>query len=121
MKMLRLLCVVVGLWRTCLTNRNCPDLFIDSCHCTSERSKELSRQNVRVKVVCDDLELMDTLQPSFLPNKTVSLILSNNKISLLKNASFFGLTVLEKLDLRNNLISTVEHGAFRGLVALRKL
>nr|XP_046209604.1 adhesion G protein-coupled receptor A3-like isoform X1 [Oncorhynchus gorbuscha] len=121
MKMLRLLCVVVGLWRTCLTNRNCPDLFIDSCHCTSERSKELSRQNVWVKVVCDDVELMDTLQPSFLPNKTVSLILSNNKISLLKNASFFGLTVLEKLDLRNNLISTVEHGAFRGLVALRRL
>ncbi|KAL0964284.1 hypothetical protein UPYG_G00321760 [Umbra pygmaea] len=120
MKVLSLLCVF-GLWRTCLMNRNCPDLFIDSCHCSSERSKELSRQTVRVKVVCDDVELQDTLQPSFLPNKTVSLILSNNKISLLRNASFFGLTVLEKLDLRSNLISTVEHGAFRGLVALRRL
>ncbi|XP_012989729.2 adhesion G protein-coupled receptor A3 isoform X2 [Esox lucius] len=120
MKLLSLLCVVVGL-RTCLMNRNCPDLFIDSCHCSSERSKELSRQKIRVKVVCDDVELQDTLQPSFLPNKTVSLILSNNKISLLRNASFFGLNVLEKLDLSNNLISTVEHGAFCGLTALRRL
>uniref|UniRef100_A0A673WAA2 Adhesion G protein-coupled receptor A1 n=1 Tax=Salmo trutta TaxID=8032 RepID=A0A673WAA2_SALTR len=121
MKLLNLLCVVVGLWRTCLTNGNCRNLSIDSCHCSSERSKKLGRQTFRVKVVCDDVELLETLQPSFLPNKTVSLILSNNKISLLRNASFFGLTILEKLDLRNNLISTVEHGAFRGLVALRRL
>lgn len=111
----------IGFWTTCLSNRNCPDLIIDSCHCTSERSKELSRQLVRVKVVCDDVELLDTLQPSFLPNKTVSLILSNNKISLVRNGSFYGLAVLEKLDLRGNLISTLEHGAFRGLLALRRL
>ncbi|XP_013886735.1 G-protein coupled receptor 124, partial [Austrofundulus limnaeus] len=47
--------------------------------------------------------------------------LSNNKISLLRNGSFYGLTALEKLDLKKNLISTVEPGAFRGLLALRKL
>ncbi|KAM6956812.1 adhesion G protein-coupled receptor A3 [Aplochiton taeniatus] len=121
MRPVSLLCVIVGLWRSCLTSRNCPDLIIDSCHCSVERSKELSRQNVRVKVVCDDVELMDTLQTSFLPNKTVTLILSNNKISLLRNATFYGLAALEKLDLRNNLISTVEDGAFRGLVALKRL
>ena len=75
MKLLGLLCVVTGLWMPCCVsnNRNCPDIIIDSCHCSAERSKELSRQNVRVRVVCDDVELMDTLQPSFLPNKTVSL------------------------------------------------
>ncbi|XP_031434549.1 adhesion G protein-coupled receptor A3 [Clupea harengus] len=121
MKLLTLLCVVLGLWRSVSTNRNCPDLIIDSCHCTSERSKELSRQNVRVKVVCNDADLLDTLQPSFLPNTTVSLILSNNKIALLKNGSFFGLVALEKLDLRNNLISRLEPGAFRGLAALKRL
>ncbi|CAG10159.1 unnamed protein product, partial [Tetraodon nigroviridis] len=47
--------------------------------------------------------------------------LSNNKISLLRNGSFYGLAALEKLDLKNNLISTVEPGAFRGLLALRRL
>uniref|UniRef100_UPI003AAD1AB0 adhesion G protein-coupled receptor A3 n=1 Tax=Centroberyx gerrardi TaxID=166262 RepID=UPI003AAD1AB0 len=121
MRVLGLLCVIVGLWESSLSNRNCPDLIVDSCHCSAERSKELSRQHVRVKVVCDDVDLMDTLQPNFLPNRTVSLNLSNNKISLLRNGSFYGLAALEKLDLKNNLISTVEPGAFRGLLALRRL
>ncbi|XP_005463013.1 adhesion G protein-coupled receptor A3 [Oreochromis niloticus] len=121
MRALTLLCVIVLLCKSSLSNRNCPDLIIDSCHCSVERSKELSRQQVRIKVVCDDVDLMDTLQPSFLPNRTVSLNLSNNKISLLRNGSFYGLAALEKLDLRNNLISTVEPGAFRGLLALRRL
>ncbi|CAL8391250.1 unnamed protein product [Arctogadus glacialis] len=121
MQLLSLLCVMVAFWKSCLTNRSCPDLIIDSCHCPAERSKQLSRLPVRIKVVCDDVELMDTLQPSFLPNQTVALILSNNKISLLRNGSFYGMAALEKLDLRNNLISTVEPGAFRGLVALKKL
>ncbi|TKS85260.1 Adhesion G protein-coupled receptor A2 [Collichthys lucidus] len=97
MRALSLLCVIVGLWESSLSNRNCPDLIVDSCHCSAERSKELSRQHVRVKVVCDDVDLMDTLQPSFLPNRTVSLNLSNNKISLLRNGSFYGLAALEKL------------------------
>uniref|UniRef100_UPI0037E7B3A8 adhesion G protein-coupled receptor A3 n=1 Tax=Semicossyphus pulcher TaxID=241346 RepID=UPI0037E7B3A8 len=121
MRALSVLCVILALWESSLSNRNCPDLIVDSCHCSAERSKELSRQHVRVKVVCDDVDLMDTLQPSFLPNRTVSLNLSNNKISLLRNGSFYGLAALEKLDLRNNLISTVEPGAFRGLLALRRL
>ncbi|XP_063730556.1 adhesion G protein-coupled receptor A3 [Eleginops maclovinus] len=121
MRALVLLCVIAGLLGSSLSNRNCPDLIVDSCHCSAERSKQLSRQHVRVRVVCDDVELMDTLQPSFLPNRTVSLNLSNNKISLLRNGSFYGLAVLEKLDLKNNLISTVEPGAFRGLHALRRL
>ncbi|XP_053731866.1 uncharacterized protein LOC128765279 isoform X4 [Synchiropus splendidus] len=102
-------------------NRNCPDLIVDTCHCSAERSKELSRHQVRVKVVCDDADLLETLHPSFLPNRTVSLNLSNNKISLLRNGSFYGLAALEKLDLRNNLISTVEPWAFRGLLALKRL
>ncbi|CAL8299496.1 unnamed protein product [Merluccius merluccius] len=69
----RLLCVMVGLWRSCRSNRSCPDLIVDSCHCAAERSKQLSRQTVRIRVVCDDVELMDTLQPSLLPNETVAL------------------------------------------------
>lgn len=73
MRVLSLLCVIVGLLESSLSNRNCPDLIVDSCHCSAERSKELSRQHVRVKVVCDDVDLMDTLQPSFVPNRTVSL------------------------------------------------
>ncbi|KAK2823973.1 hypothetical protein Q5P01_021148 [Channa striata] len=121
MRALSVLCVLVGLWVSSLSSRNCPDLIVDSCHCSAERSKELSRQHVRVKVVCQDVDLMDTLPPSFLPNRTVSLNLSNNKISLLRNGSFYSLAALEKLDLKNNLISTVESGAFRGLLALRRL
>ncbi|XP_036402670.1 adhesion G protein-coupled receptor A3 [Megalops cyprinoides] len=121
MKLLNLFCIIAGLWRMLLASRSCPDLVIDGCRCTSERHKELSRQTVRVKVVCNGAELLDTLQPSFLPNTTVSLILSNNKISLLKNGSFLGLSSLERLDLKNNLISTIEPGAFRGLASLQRL
>ncbi|XP_035461487.2 adhesion G protein-coupled receptor A3 isoform X1 [Scophthalmus maximus] len=119
-----LLCALVlalGLWESGLGSGSCPDLTVDSCHCSAERSKELSRQHVRVKVACEDVELTDPLQPRFVPNTTVSLNLSNNKISLLRNGSFYGLAALEKLDLKNNLISTVEPGAFRGLLALRRL
>ncbi|XP_061693163.1 adhesion G protein-coupled receptor A3 isoform X2 [Syngnathoides biaculeatus] len=121
MKILTLLCAVVGLWRSSVANRNCPDLIVDSCQCLAERSKELSRQHVRVKVVCDDVDLLETLHPNFLPNRTFSLNLSNNKITLLRNSSFYGLAALEKLGLRNNLISTVEPWAFRGLLTLRRL
>ncbi|XP_032409685.1 adhesion G protein-coupled receptor A3 [Xiphophorus hellerii] len=121
MRALGFLCLTALLWEASQSSRNCPDLIVDSCHCSAERSKELSRHHVRVKVLCDDVDLMDTLPPSFLPNRTVSLNLSNNKISLLRNGSFYGLAALEKLYLKNNLISTVEPGAFRGLLALRKL
>uniref|UniRef100_A0A668AAX0 Adhesion G protein-coupled receptor A1 n=1 Tax=Myripristis murdjan TaxID=586833 RepID=A0A668AAX0_9TELE len=112
MRVLSLLCVIVGLWESSLSNRNCPDLIVDSCHCSAERSKELSRQHVRVKVVCDDVDLMDTLQPSFLPNRTVSLFLCN---PVLSDSLCLSLALFPR-DLKNNLISTVEPGAFRGLL-----
>uniref|UniRef100_W5L5D0 Adhesion G protein-coupled receptor A1 n=1 Tax=Astyanax mexicanus TaxID=7994 RepID=W5L5D0_ASTMX len=121
MGVLTVFLLVVGLWRSSVSSRNCPDLFVDSCHCSAERSKELSRLRVRVRVVCEDAELLDTLQPALLPNTTVTLVLSDNKISVVKNASFFGLRALERLDLRSNLISTVEPGAFRGLAMLKRL
>uniref|UniRef100_A0A6I8P8V8 Adhesion G protein-coupled receptor A3 n=1 Tax=Ornithorhynchus anatinus TaxID=9258 RepID=A0A6I8P8V8_ORNAN len=52
---------------------------------------------------------------------SVSRILSNNKISELKNGSFSGLNLLERLDLRNNLISTIDPDAFWGLSSLKRL
>ncbi|XP_072883623.1 adhesion G protein-coupled receptor A3 isoform X3 [Hemitrygon akajei] len=121
MRFLYLMQLIAGLFGIIAANRNCPDLIIDSCSCTSERSKGPSRQIIRIKVVCSRGELLETLQPSLLPSKTVTLILSNNKISLLKNGSFFGLRSLEKLDLKNNLISNIEPGAFFGLSELRQL
>nr|XP_005999896.1 PREDICTED: G-protein coupled receptor 124-like [Latimeria chalumnae] len=121
MKLLCLVCLVAELLGISSSNRNCPDLIIDSCLCTAERSKGPGRQTIRIKVVCSSGELLETLQPSFLPNRTVTLILSNNKISQLKNGSFFGLRSLERLDLKNNLISTIEPGAFYGLSELKRL
>lgn len=73
MRALSLLCAIVALWDPALSDRHCPDLVVDRCHCSAERSKELSRQRVLFKVVCSDVDLMDTLPPSFLPNRTVSL------------------------------------------------
>ncbi|XP_029110213.1 adhesion G protein-coupled receptor A3 isoform X3 [Scleropages formosus] len=121
MRALTVLCVAAALGTALRAHRDCPHLMIDSCQCRSERSKEPVRHTVRVRVTCGGAELMDTLQPGALPNRTVALILSNNKISLLKNDSFFGLSSLERLDLKNNLISTIEPGAFRGLSALQRL
>lgn len=66
--LLVLVLALSGCW-----SRYCPELMIDSCHCTSERSKEFNRQSVRVKVVCDDADLTETMQPGSLPNTTVSL------------------------------------------------
>ncbi|XP_016342789.1 adhesion G protein-coupled receptor A3-like [Sinocyclocheilus anshuiensis] len=118
MNVLLALCVALAAARG---SRDCPELMIDSCHCTAERSKQFSRQSVRVKAVCDDADLTETMQPSSIPNTTVSLILSNNKISALKNNSFLGLRSLERLDLSSNLISRIAPGAFHGLTALRRL
>ncbi|XP_061047263.1 adhesion G protein-coupled receptor A3 isoform X3 [Eubalaena glacialis] len=73
------------------------------------------------KVVCSSLELAQVLPPDTVPNRTVTLILSNNKISELKNGSFSGLSLLERLDLRNNLISSIDPGAFWGLSSLKRL
>ncbi|KAM3590882.1 uncharacterized protein V6R79_018217 [Siganus canaliculatus] len=73
------------------------------------------------KVVCSNMELHQVLPPDSFPNRTVILILSNNKIQELKNGSFIGLSALEKLDLRSNMISHIEPGAFLGLPALKRL
>ncbi|XP_044131472.1 adhesion G protein-coupled receptor A3-like [Bufo gargarizans] len=73
------------------------------------------------KVVCSSPDNGRTLPLGALPNRTSSLILNSNKISDLKNASFEGLSFLERLDLRNNLISTIEPGAFWGLSSLKRL
>lgn len=67
------LCVLLGLWTSSVSDTNCPDLLVDSCHCSAERTKELSRQHVRVRVLCEDVDLLDTLPPSLLPDRTVSL------------------------------------------------
>uniref|UniRef100_A0A1A8RQ03 G protein-coupled receptor 125 n=3 Tax=Nothobranchius rachovii TaxID=451742 RepID=A0A1A8RQ03_9TELE len=73
------------------------------------------------KVVCSNMELEQVLAPASFPNRTVTLLLNNNKIQELRNGSFFGLSALEKLDLRSNIISQIESGAFLGLPALKKL
>ncbi|XP_075360202.1 adhesion G protein-coupled receptor A3-like [Mycteria americana] len=117
----RRLCLVAAVLGLCGGSRNCPDLIVDRCLCAAERAKGPGRPALRIKVVCSGGDLVETLQPAVLPNRTVSLILSNNKILWLKNGSFFGLRSLERLDLKNNLISTIEPGAFHGLSELKRL
>uniref|UniRef100_A0A3Q2TTJ6 Adhesion G protein-coupled receptor A3 n=1 Tax=Fundulus heteroclitus TaxID=8078 RepID=A0A3Q2TTJ6_FUNHE len=73
------------------------------------------------KVVCSNMELHQVLPPDSFPNRTVTLILNNNKIQEVRNGAFLGLSALEKLDLRSNMISRIEPGAFLGLRALKKL
>ncbi|KAM4678524.1 adhesion G protein-coupled receptor A2 isoform 2-T2 [Discoglossus pictus] len=103
--------------------QSCP-VLIHSCKCVGERSKPgvgSASASPRKKVVCTNEDLLEVPDPALLPNKTVTLILSNNKITILKNGSFFGLHDLEKLDLKNNLISGIEPGAFLGLSELKRL
>ncbi|KAH1167691.1 hypothetical protein KIL84_003174 [Mauremys mutica] len=69
----RCLCLAAALAALSWASRNCPDLIVDSCLCTAERSKGPGRQTVRIKVVCSGGELVETLQPSLLPSRTVSL------------------------------------------------
>ncbi|XP_058241991.1 adhesion G protein-coupled receptor A3 isoform X2 [Hemibagrus wyckioides] len=122
MKVVSVFFALAALWRLSVASRrHCPDLTVESCECAAERSGALNRRSARVTVTCDDADLTDTLEPRALLTTTTSLILSNNKISTVKNASFFGLHSLERLDLRSNLISTVEPGAFRGLAMLKRL
>ncbi|XP_037753915.1 adhesion G protein-coupled receptor A3 isoform X6 [Chelonia mydas] len=85
------------------------------------RPRSPGRSPAEGKVVCSSLELARVLPPDALPNRTVTLILSNNKISELKNGSFSGLSFLERLDLKNNLINIIDPGAFMGLPSLKRL
>lgn len=101
----------------------CPGLLASTsgCSCTDDRSKAHGVQAVGRRVSCSKEELTEPPDASLLPNRTVTLILSYNKIRVLKNGSFFGLYALEKLDLKHNLISTIMPGAFQGLSEVRKL
>ncbi|XP_028624044.1 adhesion G protein-coupled receptor A2 isoform X1 [Grammomys surdaster] len=101
----------------------CP-VPIRGCKCSGERPKGLSggaHNPARRRVVCGGGDLPEPPNPSLLPNGTITLLLSNNKITGLRNGSFLGLSLLEKLDLRNNVISTVQPGAFLGLGELKRL
>ncbi|KAM6954313.1 adhesion G protein-coupled receptor A2 [Aplochiton taeniatus] len=99
----------------------CPDLLTTGCTCTEERSKGHHTTAARRRVSCANEELSETPDARLLPNRTVTLILSHNKIRVLRNGSFVGLYFLEKLDLKSNLISTIMPGAFQSLSELRKL
>ncbi|KAM6945123.1 adhesion G protein-coupled receptor A2 [Lycodopsis pacificus] len=101
----------------------CPGLLASTsgCSCTDERSKTHGAQAFGRRVSCSKEELPEPPDAGLLPNRTVTLILSHNKIRVLRNGSFFGLYALEKLDLKHNLISTIMPGAFQGLSELRKL
>ncbi|XP_053272565.1 adhesion G protein-coupled receptor A3 [Pleuronectes platessa] len=97
-------------------------LLASDCKSYDERPKGAGKSpSSDRKVVCSNMELHQVLPPDSFPNRTVTLILTNNKIQELRNGSFFGLSTLEKLDLRSNIISRVEPGAFLGLPALKRL
>eukprot|EP00064_Thunnus_orientalis_P012680 superscaffoldBa00001974_g12715 len=92
------------------------------CKSYDERSKSSGKSlPADRKVVCSNMGLHQLLPPDSFPNRTVTLILNNNKIRELRNGSFFGLSTLEKLDLRSNMISRIEPGSFLGLPALKRL
>nr|XP_036859641.1 adhesion G protein-coupled receptor A2 isoform X3 [Manis javanica] len=101
----------------------CP-VPIRSCKCSGERSKGLSGgapNPGRRRVVCGGGDLPEPPEPGLLPNGTVTLLLSNNKITGLRNGSFLGLSLLEKLDLSNNRIGCLAPETFQGLPRLVRL
>ncbi|XP_056890175.1 adhesion G protein-coupled receptor A2 isoform X3 [Takifugu flavidus] len=101
----------------------CPGFLASSsaCSCTDELSKAHGIQAVGRRVSCSKEDLLEPPEASLLPDGTVNLILSHNKIHALRNGSFLGLNSLVKLDLKHNLISRIMPGAFLGLSKLRKL
>uniref|UniRef100_A0A8C7V128 Adhesion G protein-coupled receptor A3 n=1 Tax=Oncorhynchus mykiss TaxID=8022 RepID=A0A8C7V128_ONCMY len=105
------------------------------CKSYDERSKSAGKSTQSVatadrKVVCSNMELHQVLPPDSFSNRTVTLILSNNKIQELKNGSFIGLSTLERLisiglafyrDLSNNRIGCLNVDIFKGLLSLVRL
>ncbi|XP_035375715.1 LOW QUALITY PROTEIN: adhesion G protein-coupled receptor A3 [Electrophorus electricus] len=96
------------------------------CKSYDERSRNAGKSSPSVatpdrKVVCSNMELHQVLPAQSFPNRTVTLILSNNKIQELLNGSFAGLSTLERLDIKNNFITRIEPGAFLSLTALKRL
>uniref|UniRef100_A0A8C9Y4Y0 Adhesion G protein-coupled receptor A2 n=1 Tax=Sander lucioperca TaxID=283035 RepID=A0A8C9Y4Y0_SANLU len=104
-------------------SRACPGLLASTggCSCTEERSKGHGVQVLGRRVSCSKEELTEPPDASLLPNRTVTLILSHNKIRVLRNGSFFGLYALDKLDLSNNRIGCLTADMFQGLSNLTKL
>uniref|UniRef100_A0A8C7UT29 Adhesion G protein-coupled receptor A3 n=1 Tax=Oncorhynchus mykiss TaxID=8022 RepID=A0A8C7UT29_ONCMY len=113
------------------------------CKSYDERSKSAGKSTPSVttadrKVVCSNMELHQVLPPDSFPNRTVTLILSNNKIQELRNGSFTGLSTLERFksgqnitrisicfafyrDLSNNRIGCLNVDIFKGLTSLVRL
>uniref|UniRef100_A0A673VYQ5 Adhesion G protein-coupled receptor A3 n=1 Tax=Salmo trutta TaxID=8032 RepID=A0A673VYQ5_SALTR len=113
------------------------------CKSYDERSKSAGKSTQSMatadrKVVCSNMELHQVLPPDSFPNRTVTLILSNNKIQELKNGSFIGLSTLERFksgqnitrvsiglafyrDLSNNRIGCLNVDIFKGLINLVRL
>uniref|UniRef100_A0A8C7HAT3 Adhesion G protein-coupled receptor A3 n=1 Tax=Oncorhynchus kisutch TaxID=8019 RepID=A0A8C7HAT3_ONCKI len=113
------------------------------CKSYDERSKSAGKSTQSAvtadrKVVCSNMELHQVLPPDSFPNRTVTLILSNNKIQELKNGSFIGLSTLERFksgqnitrisiglafyrDLSNNRIGCLNVDIFKGLLSLVRL
>ncbi|XP_072485236.1 adhesion G protein-coupled receptor A1 isoform X2 [Notamacropus eugenii] len=79
-------------------SRHCPEpLPLDGCLCTAERAQGPGRPELRIRVACAGGDLVATPQPELLPRRTVSLILTNNKILGVKSGAFLGLPSLERL------------------------
>ncbi|CAN0176457.1 unnamed protein product [Bubo scandiacus] len=94
----RRLCLVAAVLGLCGGSRNCPDLIVDRCLCAAERAKGPGRPALRIKVVCSGGDLVETLQPAVLPNRTVSL--GKNKLVLLKNSGqLFGIVSMAALQM----------------------
>uniref|UniRef100_A0A673AFR7 Adhesion G protein-coupled receptor A3 n=1 Tax=Sphaeramia orbicularis TaxID=375764 RepID=A0A673AFR7_9TELE len=107
---------------------------LSDCKPNVERSKSSGKSlTTDRKLVCSNMELHQVLPPDSIPNRTLTLILNNNKIQELRNGSFFGLSTLEKLnkpepflcvcyrDLSNNSIGCLNVDIFKGLTNLIRL
>ncbi|XP_043938992.1 adhesion G protein-coupled receptor A2 [Protopterus annectens] len=111
--------LVLILLHLCPMSQGCAGLM-STCACVEDRSKghDMSKW---VKVYCIGEELLEVPDPIVIPEKTTTMVLSNNMITELKNASFYGLQDLERIDLKNNRISRIWPGAFLGLSGLKRL
>ncbi|XP_071018071.1 leucine-rich repeat-containing protein 3-like [Oncorhynchus clarkii lewisi] len=94
----RTLCLVVALMVVMATP--CPK----SCHCSE-------RNGVVVQCVSRSLDQI----PPDLPEDTVTLLLSSNRISHIPNQAFKDLRRLKELDLSHNHIESIDAGAFLGV------
>uniref|UniRef100_A0A3Q3WEH7 Uncharacterized protein n=1 Tax=Mola mola TaxID=94237 RepID=A0A3Q3WEH7_MOLML len=121
------------IWLLC---GGCGSSAASDCKSYDDRSKSGGKSpQADPKVVCSNMELHQVLPADSFPNRTVTLILNNNKIQDLRNGSFFGLFTLEKFcvysdmcetllshrDLSNNSIGCLNVDIFKGLTSLIRL